>query len=91
MVKFMKYYVTDGEHKIRVSYSYGALVSGVKCVTLYSKDYSHDLAKVFPGQYQNGTDIMTDYFEHGRVRIMPDSPLFSEALSRCPSYQMEVR
>lgn len=83
-VKFMKHYVTDGRIKVKVSYSrtsYG----GVDKVTLYAKDYGHDLAKItgFADLYENNTDSMTDYFENGRVRIPATSPFYFSALERC--------
>lgn len=84
-VKFQKYYVTNGVVKARVSYSLTHLNTGETCVTLYANDYSGDLSKVFPNGYQNNTDIMTDYFEKGKVRIMFGTPLYNAALSRVRS------
>lgn len=85
MIKFQKFYVTNGETKARVHYHHGNLTDGRECVTLYAKDYGHDLGAVFAdvADYQNDTDSMTDYFEKGRVRIFPDSPLYPAALARC--------
>lgn len=83
-IRFMKHYVTNGTHKARVHYSaFRMTTTGQDCVTLYAKDYSDDLCKVFgAGAYENNTDMMTDYFEKGRVRILPDSPLYSAAYAR---------
>ena len=83
MIRFMKHYVTDGEHKARVHYSHARLNCGNLCVTLYAKDYTNELHKVFHSGYENNTDTMTDYFEKGRVRIFSDNPLYPAALSRC--------
>lgn len=82
MIKFNKYYVTNGVTKARVFYSNSTLGDGRKCVTLYAKDYGHALGKIFPELYQNNTDIMTDYFEEGLVRIFPENPHYDAALAR---------
>lgn len=87
MIKFNKYNVvnTETKEKARVHYSHGVLVDGRECVTLYHKDYSNALKKVFAGygEYKNDTDTITDYFEKGRVRIFTDNPLYKSALERC--------
>lgn len=82
MIKMMKHYVTDGQHKARVLYSHGTLIDGRECVTLYAKDYTRDLGRIFPSRYQNDTDTMTDYFDEGHVRIFPNDPLFEAAKAR---------
>lgn len=83
-IKFQKHYVTNGTDKARVSYSRGAMINGRDCVTLYAKDYGHALSRVFDGNgYENDTDMMTDYFDKGRVRIQPGDPLFDAAAARC--------
>jgi hypothetical protein len=85
MVKFNKFNVANGTDKARVHYSHGFIIGGRECVTIYAKDYGHALGRVFAGseEYQNDTDSQTDYFDKGRVRIFPDSPLWSAALARC--------
>lgn len=82
MIKFNKYHVTDGTTKARVFYSISARIDGRECVTLYAKDYSRSLGKIFPQEYKNDTDSMTDYFDEGRVRIFADHPLYTAALKR---------
>jgi hypothetical protein len=83
MIKFNKYNVSNGSTKARVHYSKATLIDGRECVTLYARDYGHDLAKVMGSEhYQNDTDIMTDYFDKGRVRIFPDSPYYAAASAR---------
>jgi hypothetical protein len=92
-IKFQKHFVTNGTEKARVSYSHGPLcvyengrvVGTREAITLYAKDYGHALGRVFAdvGGYQNDTDSQTDYFDKGRVRIFPDSPLWDSALERC--------
>ncbi len=93
MIRFMKHYVTDGATKARISYSAGKIMAKQEdgsrvlrdCVSLYAKDYTDALANVFHdhGGYKNDTDIMTDYFETGRVTIFPEDPLYEAALARC--------
>jgi hypothetical protein len=87
-IKFQKFYVTDGVTKARVSYSEGQIFAKgdrtklLDCVTLYAKDYSDKLGEIFKGRYENDTDLMTDYFDEGRVRIFPGDPLYEEAIKR---------
>lgn len=94
MIKFQKFYVTNGSVKARVSYSEGPIndrqADGSfklrECITLYARDYTATLAAVFEGtdtKYQNDTDSMTDYFDEGRVRIFPESPLYAACKARC--------
>jgi len=83
MIKFMKFYVTDGENKAKVHYSTSVMLDGKACVTLYARDYGHCLGRMFPENYQNDTDSMTDYFEKGRVRISQDNQHYAQALARC--------
>lgn len=78
MIKFKKFYVTDGTVKAKVRYSLDNRGDRKKCVTLWAKDYDRDLGKIFPEIYQNETDSMTDYFEKGRVVIFEDNPLYNE-------------
>ena len=83
-IRLMKHYVTNGTAKARVRYSRATLTTGRDCVTIYAKDYGHDLGAVFAdsGDYQNDTDLMTDYFDKGRVRIYADSPFWNAACQR---------
>jgi hypothetical protein len=93
MIKFQKHYVTNGTDKARVSYSSGEIFANVKlgaagglrkCVTLYAKDYKAGrlLGPMFEN-YQNDTDICSDYFETGRVRLFPGDAMYDAALARC--------
>lgn len=94
MIKFQKFYVTDGVTKARVGYSNGAI--NVKqpdgswvlrdCITLYAKDYDRSLGKVLPAAYVNDTDSMTDYFDQGHVRIFPGDALYAAAKARCDEW-----
>jgi len=82
-IRFMKHYITDGEHKARVFYSaYRMTTTKQLCVALYAKDYTNDLHKLFPADYENRTDIQSDYFEKGTVRILEGDPLYEAALAR---------
>ena len=78
-VKFHLHYVTNGTTKARVHYSLDNHVSGRQNVTLYAKDYDRSLGKVLSNGYVNDTDLMTDYFDKGRVRLFEDHPLYKEA------------
>ena len=84
MIRLMKHYVTDGQIKARVWYSRATLINGRDCVTIYAKDYTRELGAIFAQDpnYQNDTDIMTDYFDKGRVRIYADNPLWEQACAR---------
>lgn len=90
-IRFLKHYVTNGTVKARVWYSNGALVDGSKPVTLYARDYDRKLGAIFGAEYENHTDLMTDYFDQGHVRIRPGHPLYQAALERCEQNEREAR
>ena len=90
-IRFMKHYVTDGAVKARVFYSPGQIYRDpaageagglVQCVTLYARGYDRALGKIFADRYINDTDLMTDYFDQGRVRIYTDDPLYPAVMAR---------
>jgi hypothetical protein len=84
-IKFNRYNVANATTgtKARVWYSLDNRTDGRKCVTIYAKDYSDKLAAVFGTDcYENETDIMTDYFEKGRVVLFEDNPLYAAARAR---------
>lgn len=85
-IKFNKFHVTDGQIKARVHYSMDGHVrcykEGIRCVTLYAKDYDGNLGKLIPDAYKNDTDSMTDYFDQGRVVLFDGHPLYSAARAR---------
>jgi hypothetical protein len=92
-VKFQMYYVSDGAVKAPVLfYSLDNHVSGKPCVTICAKDYSGNLGKIpeLRDGYQNDTDVMTDYFDHGRVRLFENHPLYAAARARAEA-NLEVR
>lgn len=85
IIKFQMFRVVNAETgaKARVFYSLDNQASGRKVVSVYDRDYGHDLQKVFAGvegaTYQNDTDSMTDYFDKGRVRIFEGTKLYDVA------------
>jgi len=88
-VRFMKFYVTNGTTKARVHYSLDNRYDGKKCVTLYAQDYSDKLGEIFAAEYENKTDLMTDYFDEGHVDLMEDHPLYAAARARAEAVQAE--
>lgn len=89
MVKFQKFYVTNGALKARVWYSLDNRIDGRKCVTIYAKDYGHQLGQIIEDAYENKTDICTDYFDKGTVRLFEDHPLYSAARARAEQVATE--
>jgi hypothetical protein len=84
-IKFNKYNVTNGTEKARVSYSaFKMTTTGQNCVTLYAKSYEdgNKLGNILSDVYENETEIMSDYFEKGRARIIEGHPLYAEAYAR---------
>jgi hypothetical protein len=82
MIKFNKYNVTNGKVKARVHYSIGNRLDGRNCVTIYAKDYDRALGEIFADIYKNDTDLMTDYFDKGRVNLFENHPLYIAARKR---------
>jgi len=76
-VKFNKYNVSDGKIKARVFYAIDNRIDGKRCVTIYAKDHTGDLHKIFDNEV-----IDTDYFEKGRVVLFQDHPLYPAALAK---------
>lgn len=90
-IKFRQYYVTDSTKvKAKVSYSLDNRVDGRKCVTLYAQEYGRTLQYFFNKEYQNDTDIMTDYFEKGRVTLFEDHPLYAIARQSAEHYKNKI-
>ena len=83
MIKLNKHNVQGNGHSARVHYSAFRMAStGQECVTIYAKDYSNKLHLIIADGYENDTDMMTDYSEKGRVRILKGHPLYAAALER---------
>lgn len=82
-IKFNKYHVTDDTKiKARVFYSLDNRIDQKNAVTLYARDYGRTLQYFFNKEYENNTDLMTDYFEQGHVTLFEDHPLYSAARKR---------
>jgi hypothetical protein len=81
MTKFNRYNVTNGTTKARIRYSLDNRCDGRKCVTIYAKDYSDSLGKLF-AEYRNETDTQTDYFDKGKVVLFEDHALYAAARAR---------
>ena len=99
-IKFHKHYVTDGAVKARIFYGTGACyvkradgqrVLRDDVVTLYAKDYGSDLHTLFPGKAENNSDLMTDYFEQSRVRLLPGDEGYDAAKLRADAVEAERR
>lgn len=81
-IRFMKHFVADANgNKARVVYSHGTLRNGQECVTIYAKDYGHELDCILP-DVENDTDTMTDYFDKSKARIYPNTPFYEVAYTR---------
>lgn len=61
-------------------YSDGALLHHpAGTITIYSREYSHftkDIQEHFT--VENDSDLMTDYFEKDRIRVLPTHPLYAQ-------------
>ncbi len=79
-VRLMKHFCQNEATgaKARCWYNRANLIKIGDAVTVYAKSYREDLAAVF-GTAENDSDMMTDYFEKDRVRILPNNPLFARA------------
>jgi hypothetical protein len=53
-------------------------------ITIYARDYSRFSSEV-RSQFivENDSDIMTDYFEEDRIRVLPDHPLYAQVKAAC--------
>ena len=103
-IKFMRYYVTDGETKAKIHYSacdsYGFGNDKRKAVTLYEQGYERKLLNVFSDgysnekgfnvpEYKNESDMQSDYFDEGHITLYEDHPLYQEALNKANEIQAE--
>lgn len=84
MLRFNKHHVVDttSQVKARVFYCLDNRTDGRKVVTLYAKDYGGTLGVMFDNAYENNTDLQTDYFEKGTVRLFENHPLYAVARQR---------
>ena len=76
MIKILKYGIeADGKY-ISCFYSDSQLINyPAGTITVYARDYKHLPAELNP---ENDSDMMTDYFEQDRARILPSHPLYNE-------------
>jgi hypothetical protein len=84
-IRFLKHKVVNDDTKqsARVHYSLDNRTDGRKCVTIYAKDYGHQLSKVFASnEVENHTDTMTDYFDKDKVVLFEDHILYKDARKR---------
>lgn len=82
MVKFLKKGVKENGEYYPAWYSQGGYTkeSGLPegTITVYAKTYKGLPKGLEP---KNNSDLMTDYFEKSRARILPNSPNFKAALT----------
>lgn len=84
MLKFYYNGIKGDNGKLqRCSYSLGALLHHPEgTITIYSREYSHftkDIQEVFT--VENDSDLMTDYFEKDRIRVLPSHPMYQQVLA----------
>jgi hypothetical protein len=83
MIKFHKFYVTNGNVKAKVRYSLDNRgPHGSKCVAMFAQDYEGTLGLIFPDEYKNDTDHCSDYFDKGRVVLFEGHSLYADARAR---------
>jgi len=71
-IKFLKKGIRENGKYIPVWYSKGQLINYPKgTITIYAREYDKGLPKEL--KPENQTDLMTDYFETDRARIVPKS------------------
>lgn len=78
-IKFKQYYVANELFKAKVSYSLDNRIDKRKCVTIYARDWCRSLRHVFHDGYINDTDLMSDYFDQGRVVLFEGDEHYVEA------------
>ena len=79
MIKVLKHGLRSNGKYIRASYSIGALKHHpAGTITIYAKSVLDKLpSELNP---QNDTEIISDYIEEDRARILPDHPLYNDLL-----------
>ncbi len=78
MIKVLKHGIKSNGKYIRCWYTKGALKSHPEgTITVYAKDYDRLPVELNP---ENDSDIMVDYFEKDRARIVPSHPLYQDFL-----------
>jgi len=76
----------------RCFFSDGALMNHpAGTLTIYSKEYSSfptEVRKHF--EVENDSDLMVDYFEKDRIRVVPTHPLYSKVLQARNAYEQRI-
>lgn len=88
-IRFLKYYVTDGNIKARVQYAgFRSITLGCDVVALYAKSHNDSklLHRIFPVEYINDTSPRDDSVCIGRVRLKNDHPLYQSARERADQW-----
>ena len=80
-IKFLKKGIRIEGQYFPVWYSMGNLGPNYpqETISIYSKNYGHFPADAFD-KVENDTEIMTDYFEKDRVRLLPGDRCYAAAL-----------
>lgn len=81
MLKFFYNGIKGSDGKLQKAYySEGKLLNHPDgTITIYGKNYSGFSAEVNQTfEVENGTDIMSDYFEQDRIRVTPAHPLYAQ-------------
>lgn len=83
-IKFYKHFVKnlDTGAKARCFYSACTQTNGDEVVSIYAKQYTDNLGKVFPAEMvDNRSNSYTDYFEKDSVTIKKGDMLYEAALA----------
>lgn len=93
MLKFFWNGIKGSDGKLwRRFFSDGALLNHpTGTLTIYSKEYSRCPKEINAAfNVENDSDIMTDYFEKDRIRVMPSHPLYSNVLLARKDYERHI-
>lgn len=76
---FRKHYIqnADSKKKCRIWYSLDNRIDGRKCVTIYAKDCLEKMKGII--DYENDSDLMTDYFEKDSAVLFENHIQYKEA------------
>ena len=87
--RFLKFAVTNAAGmKARVRYSTGTASDGKPYVSLYARDYGHELEAILPAESRNDSDSQTDYFVRTTAKIPAGHPLYAAALARVQAHEV---
>lgn len=79
MLKFMYNGIKVDGKLYKAWYSKGRLISNPDegIITIYARDYTR-LPNIEGLNVQNDTDIMTDYFDSDKIRVVPSNKWYSQ-------------